>query len=126
MAPTGDLLPERRHVDEHEAGQQDGDDAGADDRADDRAAAAEQAGAADHHGRDRVEVVGGARDGSGAEPRHDEHRRDTGEQPGERVDFQEMPAVVMPGPDGRLPAVADGQRVGPEPGLGEQQADTRS
>ena len=51
----GDELPERLDVDEHQAVLDDGDDESAGDGAGDGARAAEQAGAADDHGGDRIE-----------------------------------------------------------------------
>ena len=45
---------------------------------------------------------------------------------GQQVDLEQVPPVVDPGPDHRLPAVPDAQRVGAEPGLGQQQRRTRS
>src|SRR5690242_20466761 len=50
-----DELPERLDIDEHQAELDHRDDQRADHRADDGAGAAEQAGAADHHGGDRIE-----------------------------------------------------------------------
>ena len=57
-----------------------------------------------------------------AEARHHQHRGHPGEDPGERVDLQQVAAVVDAGPDDRLPAVADAQRVRAEPRPGQQQA----
>jgi hypothetical protein len=105
------------------AGQQDRDDQRSDDRAEDLAAAAEQAGAPDHHGRDRVEVVGDARGGRrGPEPAHDQDAVDAGQQARDRVDLHQMALPSKPGPDRGLPAVADGVGVGAVPGLGQGEA----
>src|SRR5271154_434133 len=54
-----DELPKRLHVDEHQPILDDSDDKGAGDRPRDVPGAAEQAGAADHDGGDRVEQQGG-------------------------------------------------------------------
>src|SRR5919107_427102 len=54
----GDLLPERLDADDHEAVGQHGGDEHPEHGPEDGADPAEQAGAPDHHGGDRVEVVG--------------------------------------------------------------------
>ena len=56
--PTVKSCHRTSRPDKREAVAEDADDQRADQRADDRAAAAEQAGAADHHGGDRIEIGG--------------------------------------------------------------------
>ena len=56
--PTANSCHSTSRPDERQTVAEDADDQGPDQRADDRAAAAEQAGAADHHGGDAIEVGG--------------------------------------------------------------------
>ena len=77
----------------------------------------------DHHCGDGVEVVGHAGSGRGGpEPAHDQDTVDAGQQAGDRVDLHQMALPRKAGPDGGLPAVADGVGVRPVPGLGQREA----
>ena len=117
----GDLLPERLDADDDEAVLQDGRDEEADHGAEDRADATEQRGAADHDRRDDVQVgLRLARDRRGAELRQRQHTGETGEQPRQRVDLDQVRVDADADPTGRLLVGADGVGVATEAGEVQQ------
>ena len=82
------------------------------DGADDAAAATEQAGAADHHGGDALQV--GVDDGVGtgrAGPADQHPRGDAVDQPGDRVDAEQHPVDPDTDQPSRFDVVADGVDV---------------
>src|SRR5689334_14822500 len=81
-----DLLPERLDTDDDEAVLEHGGDEDAEDGPEDRPDAAEETGAADDHGGDRVEVVGAVpSDRGGAEAGEVHEAGEAGQEAGERV-----------------------------------------
>src|SRR5437867_4792841 len=85
--PDIDGLPLLRDREDTQAVRQCADDERADDRPEDRALAAGQRGAADHRGRDRVQLVALAERGlRRIQSRADEHPGDTGEEAAHRED----------------------------------------
>ena len=92
----------------HEVGD-DPDDRGADQGAADAALTAEQAGAADHHDGDRVELHRLARLGQpGGDPRDEDQGSERGAQAADRVDREQHPAGADPGQARGLEVVPDG------------------
>src|SRR3954454_24012388 len=100
----GEALPDDLDAAELQAVAEDADDEGADQGADHAAPAAEEAGAAEHDGGDRVEVVLGAdvRARRG-EPADEDPPADRVEQTGDGVDGEQHPV----GPDAREPGGFD-------------------
>ena len=95
----------------------------ADERARHPPAPAHQAGAADHHRGDRVELEPGARVGLAlAVLRHEEHRRDPGEHPRDRIGRDLGPRDVDAREPRRLLVAADGVDVAPEGGEAQHRA----
>src|SRR3954452_24079607 len=86
-----DELPDVRDAEQHEAVGQHGDDQRADQRAPDRADAADEAGAAQDHGRDGVELVGLAdlEAVGGEQARRDHHPAQAGEEARGAVDEEQ-------------------------------------
>ena len=112
----GDLLPERLDADDDEAVLQHGRDEQPDDGAEDRSDAAEQRRAADDDGGDDVEV--GLRltgDRRGAELGERQDPGHAGEQPGDRVDLDQVPVDLEADAARRLLVRADRVRVTAEP-----------
>ncbi len=88
--PDRELLPEHVEAGERHARSEDADDERADQGPDDRPAAAEETRAADHHGRDAVEVgVLAARRADGADPADQHPARDGRDRAGQDVDLQQ-------------------------------------
>src|SRR6185312_74576 len=113
----GDTLPEGLDADDDEPGLQHGRDEQAHDGAEDGALATEDGRSADHHRGDDVEVGQGlARDGRGAELRQRQHRPESGHQPGDRVDDDQVSVDLDPDPAGAQLVRADGVGVATELG----------
>ena len=106
--PQREWLVEPVDVREREALGERDDDQRAEQRADHVAAAAEQAGAADHHGRDALQVrVDGVVRARGARVADRHPRSDADDQSGEHVDPEQDPIRADPGQPRRLDVVAD-------------------
>ena len=107
--PGDEVLVDHLDADQRQAVAEDADDQGSDQRADDRSPPAEQARAAEHDGRDAVQVLGrlpGVRvaDLGAAD---EEHRGEPGGEAGERVDAEQDAIRVDPGQPRGLAIVAD-------------------
>ena len=124
--PTANSCQRTSRPGEREARAEHADDQRADQRADDRAAAAEQTGAADHHGGDAVEIgVLAARRADGADAADQHPAGDRGDQPGEDIDREQDAIGVDAGEVRRLRIIADRVDVAAEGGAVEHVPDDR-
>ena len=116
--PLDDVLPDVGHADEDEPVRQDCDDQRADQRSPDRADAADEAGAAENDGGDRIEFVGLAKlqpvGRIEARRRHD--AAEPGEQPRHAVDEQQHGPDLDAGEPRRVRVAADRVDVNAEHG----------
>src|SRR5262249_53877745 len=113
-------LPVGRDIHQIEAVADQHHDEYADQGADHRAAAAEQAGAADHHGGDGVELQAGAGDGvDRQDAAGEEDRGDGAEAAGDDIDQHVVAADPQPGDARGLDVGAD--RIDRPPALGQSE-----